>query len=427
MNKQKPTRGASKKPIVESGKVGVSEPLTGFEARRRLEDITRLVSDWIWETDKNFNFIFVSDRVVEVLGRHPVEIIGQDFFELGTFTTGAGNKITPERRTPFRDISMKIKDRTGKEKCFLISGLPIFHPEKGSFEGFRGTVEDITLRQEAQEKLKKTNDELESRVMERTRELQDEINERKRAEVEVLAARDEAEAANQAKSRFLANMSHELRTPLNSIIGFSEVMKEGMFGALGDKRYEDYAQIITQSGQHLLALINDILDVSKIEAGELSLDYEDVDLRLLIRDCKQMMQKRAEKARIKVSSKVNGDVSTVYGDQLRFKQILLNLLSNSIKFTKPRGKVTIRAALGERGSVLITVEDTGIGIEEKDLKQVFKPFGQVKDILSRPHEGSGLGLSLAKSLAELHGGTLLLKSEIDRGTTVTVTLPSKKA
>lgn len=412
--------------VGESPYKGRSNKPSARDALRRLEDITRLVSDWIWETDRDFNLVFISDRVMEILGRHPVEFTGKSLLELGTFTTSAGKRITPDRRSPFRDVPFEMTGREGETKCFLISGLPVFNLETGSYEGFRGTAEDITQRKRAEESIRRANEGLERRVEERTRELRNEINERKKAEKAAIIALGKAEAASNAKSEFLANVSHELRTPLNSIIGFAETMQEETFGKLGNRKYKEYSQIITESGQHLLKLINDILDVSKIEAGEMELDEEMVDVRQLIRDCKKMMHKKAEKAGVGLSSRVKADVTLIYGDQLRLKQILLNLVSNSIKFTPASGRVSIGVTKDEDGAVLFSVSDTGIGIDEKDRERILKPFGQARNIMNRPHDGIGLGLSLAKSFTELHGGKLSLESVIGRGTTITVAMPPNR-
>jgi two-component system cell cycle sensor histidine kinase PleC len=233
-----------------------------------------------------------------------------------------------------------------------------------------------------------------------------------------------AEGANKAKSEFLANMSHELRTPLNAINGFSEIMVNQLFGPLGDKRYVEYAQDILNSGQHLLALINDILDMAKIEAGKLNIKFEPMRLDEVIEDAVRLMRNRAETSGLELSVELP-NLPEIEADYRAVKQVLLNLLSNAVKFTPRGGKVTVRAALemgagGER--VRVAVSDTGIGISEQDLDRLAKPFEQIESQLSKTQQGSGLGLALTKSLVEMHQGELAMESEPGKGTTVSFTL-----
>ena len=233
-----------------------------------------------------------------------------------------------------------------------------------------------------------------------------------------------AEGANKAKSEFLANMSHELRTPLNAINGFSEIMVNQLFGELGDKRYVEYAQDILSSGQHLLALINDVLDMAKIEAGKLNIKFEPMQLDELIDDAVRLMRNRAETSGLELTVDLPA-LPEIEADYRAVKQVLLNLLSNAIKFTPRGGKVTVNASLemgpgGER--VRVAVVDTGIGISEQDMQRLAKPFEQIESQLSKTQQGSGLGLALTKSLVEMHQGQLDMESEPGKGTTVSFTL-----
>ncbi len=253
------------------------------------------------------------------------------------------------------------------------------------------------------------------------------ISERKRAEEALNRAKEEAELANRAKTDFLANMSHELRTPLNSVIGFSDMLKSECFGPLGDPRYREYAEDINESGCHLLAVISDILDVSKIEAGVMEVSEENVLVGAAVESCVRMVNERAEKGRVALSVKVSDDLPVLRADSRQVKQILLNLLSNAIKFTPAGGGIAISAGVGDSREVVLRVSDSGIGIAAGKIPRVLEPFGQAGDILTRNHEGTGLGLSLAKSLIELHGGTLTLESELERGTTVTVRFPPERS
>jgi two-component system cell cycle sensor histidine kinase PleC len=230
-----------------------------------------------------------------------------------------------------------------------------------------------------------------------------------------------AEEANQTKSKFLANMSHELRTPLNAIIGFSEIMESGMFGALGVDKYVEYCRDIRASGQYLLDVINDILDMSKIEAGRLRLDLEEVELGPVLADALRVVAARAQDKKLKVASEIAPNVR-LRADKRALKQIALNLLSNAVKFTEEGGSVTVRGRYS-RGAVLIGIQDSGIGIPREALKKLGRPFEQVESQLTKTHHGSGLGLAIAKSLIELHGGVMRIRSAPGRGTTVVVRLP----
>jgi two-component system cell cycle sensor histidine kinase PleC len=234
-----------------------------------------------------------------------------------------------------------------------------------------------------------------------------------------------AEAANQAKSEFLANMSHELRTPLNAINGFSEIMAGEMFGPLGDARYKGYAADILKSGQHLLSLINDILDMAKIEAGKLTLHYEAVSLKEIVEDAARLMRGRVEEAGLKLVVDAP-ELPTIEADHRGLKQVVLNLLSNAVKFTPEGGDIVVALSREDDDRVRVAVTDTGIGIAAEDLSRLARPFEQVEGQHSKTTQGTGLGLALTKSLIELHGGTLRLESEPGRGTSVSFDLPIRK-
>jgi len=238
-----------------------------------------------------------------------------------------------------------------------------------------------------------------------------------------------AEGANKAKSEFLANMSHELRTPLNAINGFSEIMMNEMFGALGDARYKGYSQDIHSSGQHLLALINDILDMSKIEAGKMNLKFEPMHLEDVAEDAVRLVRNRAEAAGLKLNVAFP-HLPEIEADYRAVKQVLLNLLSNAIKFTPRAGSVTVSAELrrdpfGDK--VKVSVTDTGIGIAKEDLARLAKPFEQVESQFSKTTQGTGLGLALTKSLITMHDGLLEMHSQPGEGTTVSFTLPVRQS
>jgi two-component system cell cycle sensor histidine kinase PleC len=230
-----------------------------------------------------------------------------------------------------------------------------------------------------------------------------------------------AEEANQAKSEFLANMSHELRTPLNAIIGFSEIMEAAMFGPLGADKYQEYCRDIRESGEYLLDVINDILDMSRIEAGRIDLDVEDIALDRVLADCMRVVAGRAEDKRLRLTAEIAGGIR-FRADQRSVKQIVLNLLSNAVKFTPEGGAVTVHGRL-RGGAVIIAIEDDGIGIAWEALRKLGRPFEQVESQLTKKHQGSGLGLAIAKSLSELHGGRMRIRSTLGAGTVVVVRLP----
>ena len=240
------------------------------------------------------------------------------------------------------------------------------------------------------------------------------------------AAVKDAQSADRAKSEFLTNMSHELRTPLNAILGLSEMVKGELLGPLGVPAYKDYAEDIHESGSHLLAIINDILDISRIEAGRMVLQESTVEPAALIETCQRLVRARAQEAQLDLIIEDKAELPCVWADERALKQVLLNLLSNAIKFTPAGGEVRVITAIAPDGRFCMAVADTGIGIADADLPRVMAPFGQADSSLARGYEGTGLGLPLTKSLVELHGGRLELESELGRGTTVTVSLPAER-
>lgn len=280
----------------------------------------------------------------------------------------------------------------------------------------------VRERRQAEAALRKAHDELELRVRQRTLEFEN--------------AKIHAEKASLAKTEFLANMSHELRTPLNHIIGFTEILIDKHFGELNETQ-TDYLNDVMGSSRHLLSLINDILDISKVEAGKLELAPGEVALQALVDNSLIMVKEKAHKQAIKLSQRIDPKIDTILADERKLKQILYNLLSNAVKFTREGGRVTIAAELrkskradlampesGTESGILISVRDTGIGLDEQDIERVFNPFEQVESSKSRQYQGTGLGLALTKNLVELHGGRIWAESKgLDRGAVFSFILP----
>jgi two-component system cell cycle sensor histidine kinase PleC len=314
----------------------------------------------------------------------------------------------------------------GVREAELMDGRWIQISERRTAEGgLVMTAADITAIKNQEEARRLNEEQLQSAVagLERSQEQLAELA--RKYEMEKV----KAEGANKAKSEFLANMSHELRTPLNAINGFSEIMMNEMFGQLGDQRYKGYSQDIHNSGQHLLALINDILDMSKIEAGKMNLKFEPLNLEDVAEDAVRLVRNRAEAAGLKLVIDFP-QLPEIEADYRAVKQVLLNLLSNAIKFTPRGGAITIRAEvrrdpLGER--VRVSVQDTGIGIAKEDLARLARPFEQVESQLSKTTQGTGLGLALTKSLIEMHDGSLEMASTPGEGTTVSFSLPIRQS
>lgn len=252
------------------------------------------------------------------------------------------------------------------------------------------------------------------------------ITDLRETEASLREALHEAQIANQAKTTFLANMSHELRTPLNCVIGFSDILADEMMGPIGHPKYKEYAGDIRQAGRDLLNIINDILDISRIEAGRIVLRDQTVSLANLLAHCARVFSPQLGELGLEMTVRCPDDLPAIHADEHRVRQVLFNLLSNAIKFTRPGGRIAITAALGDDGRISVAVADTGIGISEENLRQVLDLFVQVEDPFVRARASSGLGLPLSRGLMKLHGGELQLESRLGEGTTATILFPADR-
>ena len=331
---------------------------------------------------------------------------------------------TPVRRTIIEGLPDRHTDGTSYE-VLMPDGRWLHINESTTREGGLVSVgTDITVSKEYAQKIMENEQELRSSVND-LRQSRRELERKKQILVELsekyATEKNRAEAANHAKSEFLANISHELRTPLNAVIGFSEIMQHGLFGNMTEEKYAEYSRDIHESGRFLLEVINDILDMSRIEAGKVDLHFERGDICEIFDECLRIVSTVANRKNIKMSYRGPEKLSHEM-DRRALKQIILNLLSNAVKFTPENGAVTIVAEQGAQ-DISITIEDTGIGIPNSEISKLGHPFEQVENQFTKSHSGTGLGLAISRSLVELHGGLLIIKSQLNLGTKITCRFP----
>lgn len=344
-------------------------------------------------TDHNRRIIKVNDSFVRIYGWNRTDLIGSDFI----------NIISEDERDLARSNhedfirggirssgEMKLSRKNGTFANALFTTATLELSQRRRFQVT--TIMDITLR--------------------------------KQMEYSLRIAKEQADAANQAKSAFLANMSHELRTPLNAIIGFSEMMIKNTFGPLGHDKYGEYLEDIHMSARHLLEIINEVLDMSKIEAGKVELDEQEIDMRALIDSIVRIMANRAFNSGLEIKEEIAEDLPVLYADARLVRQILINLVTNAIKYSDKKGTIEIIAYMTPQNHMVLAVQDHGVGIPRDRIADAMQPFGQIHDpVRSNTQQGTGLGLPLTKAMAELHGATLSLESDTGQGTRVTIDFP----
>ncbi|MEX2407642.1 MAG: ATP-binding protein, partial [Rhodovibrionaceae bacterium] len=367
-------------------------------ARRRSEqrfrDIVETASDWFWEMDANLRFTYVSARFEKITGTPPGFLLGKRRDEVwyGPLTNSLKQHLEDlAQRRGFHDFRYPIRKADGSLGHLSASGKPLFD-DAGAFCGYCGSGSDVSAEVEAVNALKR--------------------------------ARHKAEESNRIKSTFLANMSHELRTPLNAVIGFSEIMRDELLGPLGTPSYKEYAGDINDSGRFLLSMINDILDLSKVEAGHYELYPERQAVHTLVASSAKLLAQRASSKGVQLRVEIPHDLPLINVDERLMRQTLINLIGNAVKFTDAGGEVAVTARRHGNGDLELAIADSGIGIATEDFDAIMEPFRQARHG-RQTRDGTGLGLPLSKAFITLHGGRLSLESRLGVGTTVRVRLPAK--
>ena len=361
--------------------------------RERLNDVTRMVSDWVWETDENLNLTYVSDRVFEVMEFHPYEIIGKKISDLIKPLKMQDEELSIIQRKPFREVMMSAETKSGKMRLFQVSSIPKYHSDSGKFSGVRGTAKDVT--------------------------------EEENTKRELIIALARAEEASSAKSDFLASMSHELRTPMNAILGFSQFILNNPLEQLPTTQQE-YASDILKSGEHLMELINQVLDLSQIETGQHQSEFEAVNPHTIAEECQRMIMSRAKRLNIKIENMIaEYNQPMLWTDEQRFRQVFLNLLSNAVKYNRSGGTVTLTTRQTSPHLLRIIIRDTGVGIPREKQSDLFEPFNRLGREAGEI-EGTGIGLTITKHVVEMLRGQMGFESEDGIGSTFWFELPIAK-
>jgi PAS domain S-box-containing protein len=385
---------AAHSPANPTGEQAVGAPAAP-PADEFLSQVVNAVQNPVFVKDQQFRFVFFNDAFCALLGRARDALIGLTDHDV----------VPAEQAAIFQAIDRQI----------LASGAPHVNEEK--LTNAEGVEYWLVTRKSVFE------------VPDGRRYVVgviSDITDRKRIEKDLLAAKLDAEDANRAKSQFLANMSHELRTPLNAVIGFAEIIKNEMLGAINHQRYRDYAGDIHRSGVHLLQLINDILDLTKVEAGKYELREVVCDLAKAGADAARLMRDLAADSGLILETHAPDDLPFLFADERCLRQIVVNFLSNAVKFTPKGGRIDVRVRLDPDGALAIVVADTGIGMKPEDIPRALSPFRQLEHSLGRKYEGTGLGLPLVKALLDLHQGTLHIESEPGAGTTAIARFPASR-
>ncbi len=395
--------------VDESRRTRVVGSFTDIEERRRAEKalgeaekkyraIVENAAGGIFQMTPDGQILSANPAMARILGFESTEIMLRDLSNALEYIFTAArdrNRFLREMASRFMVNNMEVQGKAaGEDMIWLNLNARAVRDDDGNVLYFEGSLENISQR--------------------------------KATEIMLREAKIQSDLASRAKSEFLANMSHELRTPLNAIIGFSEIIKDEVLGEIGNRQYWEYSSDIYNSGKKLLHIIDEILDVSRIEAGERQLNESHVNLARLVGECLDFIHPRLREGGLKVTNLIESGVPSVIGEELAIKQILLNLLSNAIKFTPSGGRVTLSYALDGDGQMLVSVTDTGIGLDESEIEKALSPFGQVDTSLNRAGSGAGLGLTLVDSLIRLHGGRLELFSQKGIGTTATVIFPARR-
>jgi PAS domain S-box-containing protein len=386
------------------------------ESEERYRNIVETAAEGVWVLDANNVTTFVNHEMARMLGTTVEEMIGRpvlDFAGDEESRTATLAHLEQSQRGNKDQFDFRFALGDGRELWTFVRTTPLYDAQ-GNYTGALALLTDITERKRAEDEIRQLNQDLEQRVAERTAELamlNEQLEQRRR----------EVERASGMKSEFLARMSHELRTPMNAIIGFSDLLAEEAEGPLGDT-YQHYVEHIRQGAQHLLELINDVLDLSKIEAGRLDLISEEFPAANALGEVLSIVKPLAEAKRIRIETGAGRDLP-VCADRRRFKQVLYNLLSNAVKFTPEEGSIRVEA-LRQGELVQFAVADTGVGVPEQEQQAIFDEFHQAGSRASRGKEGTGLGLTISKRLIELHGGKIWVESRVGQGSTFFFTLPA---